>query len=217
MKKKIREKILAVYQRLFDYYGPQRWWPADTPFEVIVGAVLTQNTAWGNVEKAIRNIKDAGLFSPHSLYRLKNEEIARYIRPSGYYNIKAKRLKSLLTFLVERYSGNLQTMFKGNLWSLREELLKINGIGPETADSILLYAGNMPVFVVDAYTKRVFSRHGFLLPQASYDDYQRFFMGSLSNDAGLFNEYHALIVRVGKEYCKKTKPICEQCPLKGLF
>ncbi len=211
--KNTQDGITSIFQKLYDHYGPQRWWPAESPFEVIVGAILTQNTAWANVEKAICNLKQRGLLDPVLLNGLEPEKIAEHIKPSGYYNIKTKRLKSFLNFLFKRFSGSLDKMFKEELETLREGLLNISGIGEETADSILLYAGGYPIFVVDAYTKRVFSRHGFFKSDVSYLDCQRLFMDNLSADAGLFNEYHALIVMVGKDFCKKKEPVCRECPL----
>ena len=162
----IRKKLMAVYRTLLKAYGAQHWWPAKTPFEVMVGAVLTQNTAWSNVEKAIANLKHVRLLTPNGLDRAPESRLAAFIRPSGYYNVKAKRLKNLVGFVRDRYSGSLRKMFSRDPDELRRGLLSVNGIGPETADSILLYAANMPFFVVDAYTKRVFSRHAFIASDA---------------------------------------------------
>ncbi len=206
---------MGIYRALYRAYGPQHWWPGDTPFEVTVGAVLTQNTAWTNVEKAITNLKQERLLTPARLDSIPARRLAALIRPSGYFNIKAKRLKHLLGFIRNRYAGNLNKMFSERPAALRTNLLSVNGIGPETADSILLYAAEMPFFVVDAYTKRVFSRHGFVAPNEDYRQVQKLFMDHLPGDPDLYNEYHALIVRVGKEYCGKRKPSCSECPLKS--
>lgn len=206
-----------VYQRLFDALGPQHWWPGQTPFEVIVGAVLVQNTNWKNVEKAIGNLREADLLQPHALYDVAPEELEELIRPAGYFRIKARRLRSLLEFLIERYDGLLDEMFATGVYSLREELLAVHGIGPETADSILLYAGGLPTFVVDTYTHRIFARHGWIDFDADYHRIQDHFQSGLPEDVPLFNEYHALLVRVGKEYCRKTNPRCGECPLAELL
>ncbi|HEY4715867.1 MAG TPA: endonuclease III domain-containing protein [bacterium] len=205
--------LKKTYKKLFTAFGPQHWWPGDTPFEVIVGAILTQNTAWTNVEKAIHNLKKAKLLTPGKLHDLSQDEIAKYIRPAGYFNIKAKRLKHFLNYLFDNYGGNLKKMFKKRTDALRRELLSVNGIGPETADSILLYAGNHPVFVVDAYTKRIFSRHQVVKADAEYHDIQELFMKNLPHDVKMFNEYHALIVKAGKDFCRTRKPLCSRCPL----
>jgi len=204
---------MRIYKKMYERFGSRHWWPADTPFEVIIGAILTQNTAWSNVEKAIVNLKNQGLTTPKKLYQININFLAQAIRPAGYYNIKAKRLKAFLKFLFQRYNGSLKKMFAVSASNLRKELLQVNGIGPETADSILLYAANKPVFVIDAYTKRIFSRHNFIKPDAAYDQAQRFFTSNLPKDTKLFNEYHALIVELGKNICK-TKPRCEICPIK---
>jgi endonuclease-3 related protein len=207
-----KKALLEIYNKLYSFYGPQHWWPGGSPFEVAVGAILTQNTNWSNVEKAIANLKAARVLSASALYRVPAGELALLIRPSGYFNIKAGRLKAFLSFILTAYSGSMKKMGKGDTASLRQELLKVHGIGPETADSILLYALDKPVFVIDAYTKRVMSRHGILAHGASYDEYQQMFHELLAKDVRLFNEYHALLVMVGKDYCK-PKPICESCPL----
>jgi endonuclease III related protein len=209
----MKQKLMAVYRALYEVYGPQHWWPADTPFEVMVGAVLTQNTAWSNVEKAVASLKRERLMTPAGLDRTPGSRLAALIRQSGYYNIKAKRLKNLTGFIRDRYSGSLRRMISSEPGELRKGLLQVNGIGPETADSILLYAANVPSFVVDAYTKRVFSRHGFIAPDADYDTVQKTFMDSLPADARLYNEFHALIVRVSKDYCRKKTTLCTSCPL----
>jgi endonuclease-3 related protein len=202
-----------VYRRLFDAFGPQRWWPGETPFEVMVGAVLTQNTSWRNVERAIDNLRAADLLEPKALYDVPVEELEELIRPAGYYRVKAKRLRALLAFLVERYDGSIEAMVAVGLPELRRQLLEINGIGPETADSILLYAGELPTFVVDAYTYRVFARHGWIGFDADYDQIQDYVQGQLPQEVPLYNEFHALLVRLGKDYCKKTNPKCNECPL----
>ena len=207
--------VKTVFDRLLGVYGPQYWWPGDTPFEVIVGAVLTQNTNWTNVEKAIANLKREGLLAPDQLNGVEEAGLAELIRPSGYFNIKASRLKSFISFLFENFHGDLDRMFALDLKLLRHKLLEVKGIGPETADSILLYAGAYPVFVVDAYTKRIFSRIGLIEEGYSYHQVQEFFMNNLERDRQLFNEYHALIVRHAKEYCR-TKPLCKGCPLVDL-
>jgi endonuclease III related protein len=209
-----RKQLVAVYRALFKAYGPQRWWPGDSPFEVMVGAVLTQNTAWSNVEKAIANLKQAGLMTVGRFREAPVRTLATLIRPSGYYNIKAKRLGHLMAFLAGRYGGSLARMFREDPGELRKGLLSVNGIGPETADAIMLYAAGHPVFVVDAYTKRIFSRHGLVPRNAGYHEVQQLFLENLPRDARLFNEYHALIVRLGKEHCRKTRPRCNGCPLE---
>lgn len=210
----IRKKLMAIYRALYRAYGPQHWWPGDTPFEVMVGAVLTQNTAWTNVEKAITNLKRERLLTPARLEGVPAARLARLIRPSGYYNIKAKRLKHLLHFLQGRYSGSLKKMFSDDPGALRRNLLTVNGVGQETADSILLYAGGLPFFVVDAYTNRIFGRHGLIPPASQYHHVQELIMRNLRRDPRLFNEYHALIVRTAKEHCRKRAPLCSECPLK---
>jgi len=206
-----------VYRRLFDALGPQHWWPGETPFEIIVGAVLTQNTNWQNVEKAICNLREADLLAPAALHAVPIGELEELLRPAGYFRVKARRLHNLLAFLMEQYNGDLDAMFATNVNTLREKLLALNGIGPETADSILLYAGGLPVFVVDAYTHRILSRHGWIDMEADYHQIQDFLQGQLPDDPALFNEYHALLVYVGKHYCRKRLPKCDQCPLHDLL
>lgn len=205
-----------VYQNLFDHFGPQNWWPGETPFEIIVGAVLTQNTNWRNVSKAIDNLREAELLNFNSLKQLAVDEIAIYIRPSGYYNLKAKRLRNLLDMIEENYFGELDLFLQDSLASGRENLLSVKGVGPETADSILLYACELPTFVIDTYTHRVFSRHQLVDEETDYESMQDLFVSQLPKDVQLYNEYHALIVRVASTYCKKTNPLCEQCPLQGV-
>ena len=211
----LSKELSVIYHKLYSHFGPQHWWPGDTPFEVIVGAILTQNTNWQNVAKAIDNLKKANVLNPDKLQALPIKKLARLIRPSGYYNIKAKRLKEFLRFLFRNYGGNLKKMFARPLNELRREILSVKGVGPETADSILLYAGNLPIFVVDAYTKRIFSRHKICKIDAAYDEVQEIFMRNIKKEVKLYNEYHALIVRLGKELCKKKNPKCDICPLRN--
>jgi endonuclease-3 related protein len=206
-----------VYKRLIAAFGPQHWWPGESPFEIMVGAVLVQNTAWKNVERAIVNLRDAGLLEPKALYALPKEELAELIRPAGYFQVKARRLRNLLALVVDRYDGSLAAMRAAGLPTLREELLAVHGIGPETADAILLYALDLPTFVVDTYTHRVLARHGWIGYDAGYDEMKDHFEGGLPLDAPLFNEFHALLVRVGKDYCRKSGPKCDACPLAELL
>ncbi|MBI5492526.1 MAG: endonuclease III domain-containing protein [Deltaproteobacteria bacterium] len=213
--KKEEAKLKAFYSAMFNAFGPQGWWPGETPFEVIIGAILTQNTSWSNVEKAIANLKKEKLLTPKRLHALKAGELAAHIRPAGYFNVKAKRLKNFLDRLFEKHGGNLSRLLKKDAPALREELLSINGIGPETADSIVLYAANHPEFVVDAYTKRIFSRHKLVKIDAGYEEVKSLFTENLGPDAQVFNEYHALIVRTGKYFCKNREPLCGSCPLKA--
>lgn len=210
------KKLLTIYQKMFDALGPRQWWPGETPFEVVIGAILTQNTNWSNVEKAIKNLKMAEKLSPNEIYELGVTELAELIRPSGFFNVKAKRIKTFINWLFSKYEGDLSKMFDRDLQSLRSELLSVKGIGPETADSILLYAGNMPTFVVDAYTHRIFSRHELIPEESTYDDIKSFFEENLPKDVQLFNEYHALLVNIGKLFCKPRK-VCESCPLKDIW
>ena len=207
--------IRETYHRLYKALGPQHWWPGDTPFEVIVGAILTQNTNWTNVEKAIRNLKQAKVLAPAALRDIPVEKLAQLIRPAGYFNVKAKRLKNFMKFFFERYGGKIAFMKKTDGEILRQELLAVNGIGPETADSILLYALEKTTFVVDAYTKRILYRHNLVGKNADYHALQDIFNGALAKNVRLFNEYHALIVRLGKDFCR-TKPNCGDCPLKKM-
>ncbi len=207
--------LRKIYERLFAKYGPQSWWPAKTRFEVIVGAILTQNTSWTNVEKAIANLHKAHLLSPAALKNIPVDNLSQLIKPAGYFNVKARRLKNFIEFFFKEYNGQLERMSKAPLQKLRRGLLSVNGIGPETADSILLYALDKPVFVVDAYTKRILSRHRLMDEATDYHAVQKEFMQSLPQDTRMFNEYHALIVRLGKELCK-SKPWCDLCPLNDI-
>lgn len=209
------KNLIEIYKKLYNAFGPQHWWPGDTPFEIAVGAILTQNTNWGNVEKAIDNLKKEKALSAKAIHNMPISKLASLIMPAGYFNIKAKRLKEFINFLMNDYHGSMERMKKEEINSLRHKLLSVNGIGPETADSIMLYALDKPIFVIDAYTKRVLSRHKILGHDESYEKFQGLFHSSLKKDMQLFNEYHALFVRVGKIFCK-TKPICKECPLNGL-
>ncbi len=209
----MKRTLDKFYKALFSAFGPQHWWPGNSRLEIMVGAILTQNTNWNNVEKAIANLKKEKALSIKALASLPLPKLARLIRPAGYYNIKARRLKNFINFVLKEYNGNLSKMGRTPLALLRKRLLSVNGIGNETADSILLYAFDKPIFVVDAYTKRILYRHGLIKAESVYEDIQHLFMRFLKKDAMLFNEYHALIVRVGKEFCR-SKPLCSRCPLK---
>ncbi len=210
----MNDKLLDIYRILFDHYGPREWWPAETPFEVVVGAILTQNTAWKNVEKAIANLKQLGPLTPEALFRLPEETLAEAIRPSGYYRQKGKRLRNFLGMLSDRFECRLDALFDLPTENLREELLALSGIGPETADSILLYAAGRPVFVIDTYTLRILSRHELLPEVTFYAEAQQWVTDHLPEDVQLFNEFHALLVNVGKDFCS-PRPKCPGCPLEG--
>ena len=209
------EMLTEIYELLLERFGPQHWWPGETPFEIIVGAILTQNTNWRNVEKAIANLKAAGSLTPQSLYALAEPKLAELIRPAGYYNVKARRLKNFINWLFDNFAGKLAEIEQVETFQLREELLGITGIGRETADSILLYALDREVFVVDAYTARVAVRHRLIEPETHYEQLRELFESNLPRDVKLLNEYHALLVRVGKEFCR-TKARCRGCPLEEL-
>ena len=201
-----------VYQSLFKHYGPQHWWPADTPFEVMVGAVLTQNTAWSNVERAIVNLKENDCLSAERIIAVPENKLAAWLRPSGYFNIKAKRLRNICRWYIE--AGEYDAVKRMDTGQLRKALLSVNGVGPETADDILLYAFKRPVFVIDAYTRRMFSRLGMIEKDAGYEHLRATFEESLTKDVKMFNEYHALIVIHAKEVCKKA-PLCSMCCLSA--
>jgi len=207
--------LIDIYDRLYTAYGPQRWWPGDSEFEIIAGAILTQSASWSNVERALANLKAAGLLSPKGIEALSESELAELIRPSGYYNAKARKLKAFVRILDERAGGDLERLLALPTAELRALLTATYGIGPETADSILLYAAGRPVFVIDAYTRRTFSRLGLAPEMDSYDGWQSLFSESLPPDAETFNEYHALIVRHGKQVCGK-RPLCHACPLSAI-
>ncbi|MBI2836268.1 MAG: endonuclease [Chloroflexi bacterium] len=209
------QTLLQIYERLFAAYGPQHWWPAEEPFEVMVGAILTQSTAWRNVEKAIANLKAVGALSPVALRQLSLEEISALIRPSGYHNAKSRKLKAMAEWLGANYDDDIRKMSACNTTDLRQELLSVYGIGHETADSILLYAACHLVFVIDAYARRIMSRIGLMPERDTYDAYQEIFQSRLPADVHLFNEYHALLVRLGKEACRK-KPLCSHCCLTDM-
>jgi endonuclease-3 related protein len=209
----IRQRLIRIYLALARHFGPQEWWPARSGIEVAVGAILTQNTAWANVERALDRLRARGLLSPERLHQLSESRLAMLIRPSGTYRVKASRLKAFLRFLHGRYAGALSSMAGVPLERLRRALLSVHGIGPETADSILLYAIGRPIFVVDQYTRRVLSRHRLIAPDISYEELQKFFTSRLPSDPALFNEYHALLVAVGKKYCRRV-PRCDRCPLR---
>lgn len=217
--------LIDIFHRLLDHFGPQHWWPVEdpasetAPFEIAAGAILTQNTNWKNVESALENLKAENLLMPRKIDSLPVDSLSPLIRPAGYFRVKARRLKNYARYLMEGYSGDVALSLVGDLDEKREELLNVNGIGPETADSILLYAGGRPIFVIDAYTKRILARHGIAADDMRYDDYQSIFHDALLGDDNdstvwLFNEYHALLVACGKHYCRPKNLRCDICPLK---
>ena len=212
-----RESLRTYYDALFTAHGPQHWWPGRTRFEIIVGAILTQNTSWSNVEIAIGNLRRAGLLTPRGIEGVAFRRLAQLIRSSGYFRQKTKALKCFVRFLGIEYGGSLTKMFRTPTAILRTKLLGVHGIGPETADSILLYAGEHPVFVVDAYTRRLLERHQLADSKHGYEQVRQLFESSLPADAALYNEFHALIVRTGKEYCRKRNPRFSECPLHSFL
>lgn len=211
------DKLMRYYDAMSRALGPMHWWPAQTRFEVIVGAILTQSTACGNVERAIANLRSARLLTPSAILAVRSQRLAELVRPSGYFRQKAKKLKAFARFLQTEYGGSLKRMFESPTLELREKLLAVHGIGPETADSILLYAGNHPVFVVDAYTHRILERHGITDGKPDYEGVRSLIEGALPRSAELYNEFHALIVSTGKNWCRKKAPRCEECPLRTLL
>ncbi len=242
--KNLQSRLLSIYHTLNRHFGHRSWWPAETPFEVCVGAILTQNTSWKNVVKAIDNLKSSNALECSTIYSMSHDELAEIIRPAGYYNIKAKRLKNFVSLLQEKYDGSLDRLFEtaiprtplnavssetghgdsaqrrsqfnstnAGMRKLRKELLTVNGVGRETADSMILYAAGLPIFVVDLYTIRLLSRHRIIPDNTDYDDAQALFHNNLVHETDLFQDYHAQIVAVGNRFCSK-KPKCEECPLK---
>ena len=209
------EYLLKIYFNLLNQFGHRNWWPAETPFEVIIGAILTQNVSWNNVKNAINNLKKEDLLNPEQLHNIDPDEIAPLIKSSRFYNQKTRKIKNFMKFFFDDYNGNLSNMSKEDPILLRQKLLKIKGLGEETVDSILLYACDKPIFVVDAYTKRIFSRYGLIEENANYEKVQVFFMDNLPQDIKLFNDYHAQIVHLGNSICK-TKPDCERCPIRKI-
>ncbi|EFL52098.1 HhH-GPD family protein [Solidesulfovibrio fructosivorans JJ]] len=210
---KRRELFLAMHQAMLEALGPSGWWPADSAFEMAVGAILTQNTNWANVARAIDNLKAAGRFSAEALYALPVEELAELIRPAGYFRVKAARLRNLLALIVHELGGDITALADGGLDAARERLLAVKGVGPETADSILLYGLSLPSFVVDAYTARICNRHALAPEDAGYEELRELFMDALPEDTALYNEFHALLVRVGNGWCRPRAPRCDSCPL----
>ena len=222
------DKLIGIYDALYSYLGPQFWWPVTKEgkvnpkyhkninltekqkLEICFGAILTQNTSWKNVEKAIINLNINKLIDITKIKNIENDKLTQIIKPSGYHNQKAKKLKNFCNFLFKNYNGSLKKLFEKNIQKLREELLSVNGVGPETADSIILYAAKKPIFVVDAYTRRIIQRIGYR--EKTYEELQKLFMESLKNSERLFNEFHALLVELGKSICKK-EPLCEKCPI----
>lgn len=210
-----RNKIRKIFDLLFERFGEQHWWPGDTEFEIIIGAILTQGTNWNNVEKAINNIKEEGLLDINKFKDLKIQDVKRLIKPSGFYNVKGERLKNFIDEFKNKFK-DIDDMKKLGKNELREWLLSIKGIGKETADSIILYALRKPVFVVDVYTRRILNRHNIIKGNEEYDEIRKIFEDNLPNDERIFNEYHALLVKIGKEFCLKKNPKCKECPLNIL-
>lgn len=208
------QDLMQIYNGLLGHFGPRHWWPADSTLEIVVGAVLTQSVAWKNVEKAINNLKLADMLSFDGILKTSEEELGQLIIPTLYWRMKAKKLKALFEFIASNYNSSFDVMFNRPLDELRLELLRVYGIGPETADSILLYAGQYPIFVIDAYTKRIFQRIGAFNEDINYDEMQKYFMESLPKEVPLYNEYHALIVGLGNQICTARKPKCGQCPIQ---
>jgi endonuclease-3 related protein len=212
----VKTRLFQVFGWLAAHFGPLHWWPAETPFEVVVGAILTQNTAWSNVERAISQLKEAGVLTPGGIRGIDRVDLEKLVRPAGFFRQKAERLQLLVEHLFTSHQGDLGAMLSGPVAAVRKELLALKGVGPETADSILLYAGDRPSFVVDAYTRRLFTRLGLLSGRETYEDIRSLFMDSLSPETDLFNEYHALIVEECKTFCRKRQPLCQECPLLDL-
>src|ERR1700687_3188738 len=210
-------ELMRYFKAMSGALGPMHWWPARTPFEVIVGAILTQNTSWANVERAITKLRSARMLTPSAILAARPSRLATLVRSSGYFRQKAKKLKAFVKFLQREYGGSLERMFDTPTGELREKLLSVHGIGPETADSILLYAGGHPVFVVDAYTHRIFGRHGITDGKPQYESVRTLLEAALPRDSQLFNEFHALVVNTGKNWCRKNDPRCEECPLASLL
>jgi endonuclease-3 related protein len=210
------DDLLQLFERLLVHFGPRHWWPADTPFEMAIGAILTQNTAWTNVEKAIDNLRAANTLHPEPLNRLPRSELEELIYPAGFFRQKSERLQLFSAHLLDRHQGRLEQLLEHPLGEVRHELLSLKGIGPETADSILLYAGRHPSFVIDAYTRRLLDRLELLPGRGRYDELRSLFMERLPAEAPLFNEYHALIVALCKDLCRKRNPRCNACPLLKL-
>ncbi|WP_319543951.1 endonuclease III domain-containing protein [uncultured Pseudodesulfovibrio sp.] len=208
------DTILAMYETMHAALGDSAWWPGETPFEIAIGAILTQNTNWTNVEKAISNLRKSDLLTPEAMHNVPIHDLAELIRPAGYYNIKARRIFNFLSFLRDEVSYNISLLKEYSLDRIRPKLLAVNGIGPETADAILLYAFEFPTFVIDAYTARLVHRHGLAFEGIEYDELQSLFMDVLPQDVAIYNEYHALIVRIGKDWCKKKQGLCDTCPLQ---
>jgi len=209
--------LRSSYDALFNAHGPQKWWPGRSRFEIIVGAILTQNTSWSNVERGIRSLREAGVLSANAIRRIHFMKLANLLRPSGYYRQKTKTLKAFVNFLYGSHGGSLAGMLATPTHALRDQLLALRGIGPETADSILLYAGKHPVFVVDAYSRRMLERHGHAHAKLPYEEIRKLFESSLPSDHQLFNEFHALIVHTGKKFCRKQNPLCFQCALQSFL
>jgi endonuclease-3 related protein len=205
--------IRQIQEKLHEHFGPLQWWPADSPFEVAVGAILTQNTAWTNVEQAIENLRPAGALAPGTMAAMGIRQLEELVRPAGFFRQKAARLHNLARHLTDAWQGDLCAFCGGPLDQARARLLAMTGIGPETADSILLYAANRPSFVVDAYTRRIFERIGLLDGKESYDEIRSLFMQNLAEDVGIYNEYHAQIVHLAKSCCRKNRTFCRDCPL----
>ncbi len=212
----LRKALLRIFDTLSQHYGPTHWWPGDTPFEIAIGAILTQNTAWTNVEKAIVNLKKEALLSPKHLVEASEEVVQAALRPSGYFRQKTERVRLFSEHLLQHYQGSIRRMARRPLAELRLELLSLKGIGPETADDILLYACEHPVFVVDAYTRRILTRHGLIEDNLSYEALRSLLEENLPTDLHLFREFHGLIVWTGKDFCR-TKPHCEDCPMGFLL
>ncbi len=212
----MRERLLALFDHMAAHYGHTGWWPGDGPFEIAIGAILTQNTAWTNVERAIANLKTAGLLCPEAMLACSTGELEEVLRPSGYFRVKTDRVRNFCRRLVDGYDGRMEELARRPLGELRRELLGIKGVGPETADDILLYACGKPVFVVDAYTRRILARHGVVDPAIGYEPLRALFEENLEADVDLFKEFHGLIVWTGKDFCRK-RPRCESCPLCPLL
>lgn len=202
-----------IYESMLEFFGPQGWWPGDSKFEIIIGAILTQNTAWSNVVKALDNIKNNGGLTPEFLFKIKKETLAELIRPVGYFNQKSGYLKDFIFFLMEKFDGDLDKLFLLDKDDLRETLLSVRGIGPETADDIILYAAEKPVFVIDAYTKRIMSRHGICKVDIRYDALQKMMEEEVPEDVKIYKDYHGLLVTLAKSHCRKSNPDCDSCPL----